>query len=175
MSSHGVPHEAHHTEDLIGKKVGLLAAILAIGLTMVTIASHRTHTHGIVARSEANDLWAYFQSKRIKAHTVELGADLLTAQAAKGEVAEKMIGKYASEKERLATDAEKIKAQAEEKEKESKLAEHQALRFDFAEGLFEIGLVMSSLYFLSRKTLFPILGLLGGIAGAVLGVVGFLS
>ena len=173
--SHGVPHEAHHTDDLIGKKVGLLAAILAIGLTMVTIASHRTHTHGIVARSEANDLWAFFQSKRIKAHTVELGTDLLTAQGAKGEVADKLLGKYSAEKERLSVDAERIKGQAEEKEKESKLAEHRALRFDFAEGLFEIGLVMSSLYFLSRKTLFPILGFLGGIAGLVLGVIGFLS
>ena len=175
MSSHGVPHEAHHTEDVVGKQVGLLAAILAIGLTMVTIASHRTHTHGIVARSEANDLWAYFQSKRIKAHTIELGADLLAAQGSKGEVADKLNVKYAAEKERLAVDAEKIKKEAEEKEKESKHAEQQALRFDFAEGLFEIGLVMSSLYFLSRKKLFPFLGILGGISGAVLGGIGFLS
>ncbi len=175
MSSHGVPHEAHHTEDPWAKRVGLLAALLAIGLTLVTIASHRTHTHGIVARAEANDSWAYFQSKRIKHHTVELGLDLIAAQPVKTEASEKLVEKYTAEKERLAKDAEKIKKEAEEKEKESKAAEHRALRFDFSEGVFEIGLVMSSLYFLSHRKLFPAIGFLAGIAGAILAIVGFLS
>lgn len=173
--SHGVPHEAHHTEDRMAKRVGLLAALLAIGLTMVTIASHRTHTHGIVARSEANDLWAYFQSKRIKYHTVELGLDLITAQGLKGEAAEKVQEKLTAEKERQKAESEKIKEQAQEKEQESQHAEHKALRFDFAEGLFEIGLVMSSMYFLAHRKIFPAIGLLGGLAGAVLGVLGVLA
>jgi hypothetical protein len=175
MSNHTVHHEGHSPDDTTGKKIGALAAILAIGLTMVTIASHRTHTHGIVARSEANDLWAYYQSKRIKVHTVELGIDLISVQGVKGEGAEKLLEKYAAEKERQSKESKEIKEKAEEKEKESLRAEHQALRFDFAEGLFEIGLVMSSLYFLSRKKLFPVLGLLGGLAGAVLGILGIVT
>ena len=174
MSDHGVPHEAHGSSDAIGKKVGLLAAILAIGLTMVTIASHRTHTYGIVARSEANDKWAYFQSKRIKFHTVELGQDLVTVQGLKGEAAEKLLEKYATEKERLKKDSEEIKKEAEEKESESKHAEKKALQFDFAEGLFEIGLVMSSLYFISHKKMFPAMGLLAGIAGAGIAITGLM-
>src|SRR5437773_914212 len=150
MSDHGVPHEAHHTQDLWAKRVGLLAALLAIGLTLATIASHRTHTHGIVARAEANDLWAYFQSKRIKYHTIELGLDLIGLQPAT-DPSLKLTQKYVAEKEKQAADAEKIKKQAEEKETESKAAEHRALRFDFSEGIFEIALVMSSLYFLSHR------------------------
>jgi hypothetical protein len=175
MSSHGVPHEAQHTGDQTAKKVGLLAALLAIGLTMVTIASHRTHTHGIVARSEANDLWSYYQSKRIKYHTMELGVDLLTAQGLKSEASDKVLEKFGAEKERQGKDSEKIKEQAQEKEKESTHAEHKALRFDFAEGLFEIGLVMSSMFFLAHRKIFPIIGLLGGLAGTALGVLGVLS
>jgi hypothetical protein len=173
--SHGVPHEAQHTEDVTAKKVGLLAALLAIGLTLVTIASHRTHTHGIVARSEANDLWAHFQSKRIKLHTEELGLDLLSAQAATGEAAEKVKRKFEDERDRQARDSEKIKEEAKEKEAESIHAEHRALRYDLAEGLFEIGLVMSSLYFLAHRKIFPLIGLLGGIAGIILGIIGFFS
>jgi hypothetical protein len=172
--SHGVPHEAHG-DDTTGKKVGLLAALLAIGLTLVTIASHRTHTHGIVARSEANDQWAYYQSKKIKYHNLELGIDLLNAQGLKGEAAEKILLKYGSERERYDAEAKAIKEKAEQKEKESEHAEHRALRFDLAEGLFEIGLVMSSLYFLARKKFFPAIGLLGGIAGIVLALLGFLG
>lgn len=173
--SHGVPHEAQHSDDLAGKKVGLLAALLAIGLTLVTIASHRTHTHAIVARSEANDLWAHFQSRRIKLHTEELGLDLLAAQGLKGETAETAKKKFEEERERQAQESEKIREQAKEKEGESERAEHRGLRFDVAEGLFEIGLVMSSMFFLSRRWVFPVIGLLGGLAGGVLGIVGFLS
>jgi hypothetical protein len=173
--SHGVPHEAQHAEDHTAKGVGLLAAILAIGLTMVTIASHRTHTHGIVARSEANDLWAHYQSKRIKLHSQELGLDLLTAQGLKTEAADFVKKKYEDERDRQAKESEKIKEQAREKEKESEHSEHRALRFDFAEGLFEIGLVLSSLYFLARRKIFPILGFLGGLAGAMMGIAGVLS
>lgn len=173
--SHGVPHEAQHTEDRMAKKVGLLAALLAIGLTMVTIASHRTHTHGIVTRSEANDLWAHYQSKRIKYHNQELGIDLLTAQGVKGEAADKVLKKFEDERERQGRESEKIKEKAQEKEKESEHDEHRALRFDFAEGLFEIGLVMSSMYFLAHRKVFPGIGLLGGIAGTVLGILGLLA
>jgi hypothetical protein len=170
MSNHGVPHEAHGGEDSTGKKVGLLAALLAIGLTVVTIASHRTHTHGIVARSEANDQWAFYQSKRMKFHNLELGIDLITAQGLKGEAAEKIVQKYALDRERYDGEAKAIREKAEQKEKESEHAERRALRFDLAEGLFEIGLVMSSLYFLARRKLFPTIGLLGGLAGLGLGI-----
>jgi len=173
--SHGVPHEAQHTEDHTGKKVGLQAALLAIGLTLVTIASHRTHTHAIVARSEANDLWAHFQSKRIKLHTEELGLDLLAAQGLKGESADAVRKKFEDERERQARESEAVKERAKGKEEESERAEHRGLRFDIAEGLFEIGLVMSSMYFLARRKIFPVLGLLGGLAGGVLGVVAFLT
>jgi hypothetical protein len=172
---HDVLHEAQHSEDSLAKPVGVLAGVLAIGLTLVTIASHRSHTHAIVARSEANDLWAYFQSKRIKLHTQELGLDLLTAQGLKGEATEMVRKKFEDERERQRGESEKIRDQAKEKEKESEHAEHRGLRFDIAEGLFEIGLVMASLYFLAHRKIFPVIGILGGLAGAVLGILGFLG
>jgi predicted DNA repair protein MutK len=106
---------------------------------------------------------------------MELGLDLITAQGLKGEAAEKIQEKFVSEKERQKSESEKVKEQAQEKEKESTHAEHKALRFDFAEGLFEIGLVMSSMFFLAHRKIFPAIGLLGGLAGTVLGVMGVLS
>ena len=175
MTRHGVPHEAHENEDPWAKRVGLLAAILAILLAIVTISSHRSHTHGIIARAESNDQWSYYQSKRIKYHTVVLGIDLIGLQAPKTEVTEKLLEKYVREKEKEARDAESIRENAQEKDRESKAAEVRALRFDFAEGLIEIGLVMSSLYFLAHRKIFPAIGLLAGASGTVLGVVGFLS
>jgi hypothetical protein len=142
---------------------------------MVTIASHRMHTHSIVARAHANDFWSFYQSKKIKYHNLELGLDLVEAQGLKGEGVERMAKKYAEDKARYDADAKEIKVKAEEKEKESEHAEAQALRFDLAEGLFEIGLVMSSLYFLAHRKVFPAVGLLGGLAGTILGVLGMIA
>ena len=48
------------------------------------------------------------------------------------------------------------------------------LRFDIGEGLLELGLVLCSLYFLARKSFFPIFGVLSAIAGTAMGIWGYL-
>ena len=71
-------------------------------------------------------------------------------------------------------EADAIKQDAEDKEAESLRAESRALRFDLGEGLLELGLVLCSLYFLSRKKSFPAFGIAAAILGVVLGASGFL-
>ena len=48
--------------------------------------------------------------------------------------------------------------EAQAKDAKCELEERRALRFDIGEGLLELGLVLSSLYFLARKNFFPIFG-----------------
>jgi hypothetical protein len=76
---------------------------------------------------------------------------------------------------RYAREAEDIRAVAQRLDDESKHSERRALRLDLGEGFLELGLVMSSLYFLSRKRLFVALGGAGAVAGTVIGVFGWLS
>src|SRR6476660_4274546 len=64
--------------DPLGQKVGVLAAVLAVGLAVVSIASHRAHTTAVLLKTEANDRWSFYQSKRIKLHSLELGEQLVT-------------------------------------------------------------------------------------------------
>jgi hypothetical protein len=52
--------------------------------------------------------------------------------------------------------------------------EDRALRYDVGEGLIEIGLVLSSLYFISKKTYFPLIGLIAGAIGIVIAALGLL-
>src|SRR5579872_4457094 len=76
--------EIHHEgeeHDPMGQKIGVLAAVLAVLLAVVTIASHRTHTEAIISRSAANDSGAHYQSTRVKLHSLELGVDLISAMA----------------------------------------------------------------------------------------------
>ncbi|HKD08712.1 MAG TPA: DUF4337 family protein [Bryobacteraceae bacterium] len=173
MAELEIHHEVEHTDEF-GKTVGVLAAVLAVLLAIVTIISHRAHTDAVLVKSEANDAWSYYQSKRIKFHSLELGEDLLNAMPSRNEVAAKTLEHYASEKKRYAKDSETAQDQAKDKDKEAARIEDRALRYDFGEGLLEIGLVLTSLYFISRSKLFPTIGIIAAVAGVVAASLGLL-
>jgi hypothetical protein len=173
MAELEIHHEVESTDEF-GKTIGVVAAILAVMLAVVTIVSHRSHTAAVLLKSEANDAWSFYQSKRIKFHSLELGEDLMNAMPEKTAVAEKTLARYASEKKRYAKDSETAQEQARDKDKEAAHVEDQALRFDFGEGLLEIGLVLTSMYFISRSKLFPTVGLIAAAAGVVIAVMGYL-
>src|SRR5215469_5607247 len=114
--------EIHHEvegADEFGRTVGVLAAVLAVLLAIVTIISHRAHTDAVLVKSGANDAWAYYQSKRIKFHSLELGEDLLNAMPAKSDVANQTLAHYASEKKRYAKDSDTAQEQAKAKDEEA--------------------------------------------------------
>ena len=173
MAELEIHHESGHAADPTGQKVGVLAAVMAVALAIATIASHRTHTAAVVLKTEANDEWSYYQSKRIKYHNLELGLDLLSALPP-GAQAKTIAGRYEQEKQRYEREAKEVQRQAREKGQESALAERRALRYDFGEGLLEIALVLTSLYFISRKLMLPAVGSVTGIIGAVVALTGLL-
>jgi hypothetical protein len=174
MAELEIHHEAGHEADPMGKKVGIQAAILAVMLAIVTISSHRTHTAAIIDKSRSNDQWAYYQATRIKLHSTELGETLVSTFGPKSAAAEKIIVGYEASKKKYEEQSKGIKEEAEGLEKSAEADEHRALRFDFGEGLLEIGLILSSLYFIARKNMFPLLGLIAAIAGIGIAVTGFL-
>jgi hypothetical protein len=167
-----IHHESEHAIDPMGQKVGVLAALLAVALAVVTIASHRTHTSAIIHKSDANDAWSHYQSIRLKYHNLELGENLLTVIGTKNDAAEKMAADYAVQKKKYDEQGKQTQEEATTAETSATADEHRALRYDLGEGLLEIGLVLSSLYFISHKKMFPILGVIGGLTGAVIAISG---
>jgi len=166
--------ESEGAADPRGQKVGVLAAGLAVALAIVTIASHRAHTDAVLLKTEANDRWSFYQSKRIKLHSLELGEQLVTLLGAKNAETAKAIEDFRSDQARYEEDSKKVMKEAQEKEAEASRIEQRALRYDVGEGLLEIALVLSSLYFISRKMLFPVIGIVAGIAGALTAIAGFI-
>jgi hypothetical protein len=162
------------SRDTLGQKVGVLAAVLAVFLAVVTILSHRAHTAAVVERTEANDQWTFYQSKRIKFHSLELGIDMLRLLGQDKTGVEAALTRYEADKTKEEKDGKEIQAEAKKKEDETGHTEAQALRFDIGEGMLEIGVVLSSLYFIARRKLFPVVALLFGIGGIVMAVTGLL-
>ena len=160
--------------DPLGQKVGVLAAVLAVFLAVVSITSHRAHTTAVVERSEANDQWSLYQSNRIKFHSLELGVDLMKVLGPEKAGAEQTTARYEAEQKKYEKESKEVKEEATKKEQETRHTEDQALRFDFGEGMLEIGVVMASLYFISRKKLFPVVSLIFGVLGIGMAIWGFL-
>ena len=143
-------------------------------LSGATIESHRAHTAAIVYKTEANDQWSFYQAKKIRGHLMDVGATLLEAlgsDPARGQAAAQHL---TADRDRYAREAEAIQKQAEEREADTRGAERRALLFDLGEGLLELGLVLTSLYFLSRRRFFPLLGGIAALAGAGIGACGLL-
>ena len=165
----GHPHEG----DELGKKVGVMVGVIGIVLAVVTIASHREHTAAVVFKTEANDQWAYYQAKKIREHESSVGMTVLEALGDAARI-KPSSDKLAAERDKYASEAAELQKLAEDKESETHRAEARALRFDLGEGFLELGLVLSSLYFLSRKALFPAVGGVAALVGTALGVLGLL-
>ena len=166
----GHPHEG----DELGRKVGVGVAVIGIVLAVVTIASHREHTAAVVFKTEANDQWAYYQAKKIREHQSAVGSTLLEALGTDAARVKSGTDKLLADRDKYAREAGEIQKGAEEKESETRRAEARALRFDLGEGLLELGLVLSSLYFLSKKKFFPLVGAIAALTGTALAVIGFL-
>jgi hypothetical protein len=168
-------HTGHeHSNDEFGRRVGVIVGVIGIILAVVTIASHRAHTAAVIARTEANDQWSFFQSKKLRQHLAEIGSSLATALAADPARVQGLVDKLGKDHDRYAHDSDDIQKEATAKEEESKHEERRALRLDMGEGFLELGLVLSSLYFLSKRRFFPIIGGIAAIIGTCLGVAGFI-
>ncbi|MGO9262039.1 MAG: DUF4337 family protein [Bryobacteraceae bacterium] len=167
--------EIHHEyesgrDDVMGQRVGVLAAVLAVVLAIVTIASHRTHTAAIMHRTTANDAWSYYQAARIKFYVLDVGGNLLAVGSAQGAAADGMRADYEKQKKLFQAEAEQVQSDARKQDALAEIAEARAVRYDVGEGLLEIGLVLTSLYFIARRKMFPAMGVIAGISGSAIAI-----
>jgi Domain of unknown function (DUF4337) len=170
MSELEIHHEVE-VADPIGRRIGVQASLIAVILAVVTILSHRAHTEAVLLKSAANDTWQRYQSTRVKFHSIEVGEDLISSLLSKDRAAQKMA-EYEKSKAKYDRQSEELQKEAKHLEEDGKGVEKRALHFDFGEGLLEIGLVLSSLYFIARRKLFPRVGMVAAAVGAVLAVMG---
>jgi hypothetical protein len=163
-----------HTADPNTRRVGILVGVVGILLSVVTIASHRAHTGAVIHRTESNDEWAFYQAKKIREYSSDVTLTLMQTLSTDPAKIAAPVQKLQAARDKYASDAAKIQDDAHAKEDESKVEEHRALRYDIGEGLLELGLVLCSLYFLARKNLFPVFGVIASIAGTAMAIWGLL-
>jgi hypothetical protein len=167
---HAHPHEG----DEFGKRVGIAVGIIGIVLSVVTILSHREHTAAVVQQTKANDSWAYYQAKKIREYSATAAIRTVEALGTDAGKVKATTDTLAAEHDKFVSDAAALEQDATSKQEESEHSEVRALYYDIGEGFLELGLVLSSLYFLARKRLFPALGGVAALLGAVVAAIGML-
>lgn len=165
MSEIEIHHEHGHEADAFGRRIGVLVGVIGILLAGVTIASHREHTAAVIHKTEANDQWSFYQAKKIRSEVLGVGASLSALVSPSGESRD-AEARMSAARDHEAQEADDLMKEARAREEESLRSEQRALRFDLGEGLLELGLVLTSLYFLAKKKSFPLFG----VTAAALGV-----
>lgn len=170
-------HTGHHDHsgDSFAQTVGVAVGVIGIVLAIVTIGSHRAHTAAVINRTEENDQWSFYQAKKGRQQVLDVGADLARSLSSDESRVAAIIDKYSQQSAHYSEETKEIEKQAHIRHEATVREEDRAVRLDIGEGFLELGLVMSSLYFLSKRKFFPVIGITAAVIGAALGVMGFLA
>jgi hypothetical protein len=168
-------HAEHAGHERSLRPVAFTMSVVAVLVAVTTVLGHRTHTEAVLYQNKATDQWNYYQAHKIRANDTALAADLLSVVAISDkEAAKKLLQGYADHQAKWADGLKEEQQEAEGLEAKVEKAEARADRFDLAEALLEIGLVVISITLLTRKRIYWFAGLAFSGAGIVAGALGLL-
>jgi hypothetical protein len=164
-------HAEHGSHESALRPVAFTMSLLAVLVAVTTVLGHRTHTEAVLNQNKATDQWNEYQAHKIRSNDTALTVDLLSVVTIADKDAAKKIAKsYADHQAKWIDELKDDKEKAEALEIKVEQAEARANRFDLAEALLEIGLVITSVTLLTRRRAYWYMGIvfsLGGIASAV--------
>ena len=159
-------HAEHGSHESAMRPVAFTMSLLAVLVAVTTVLGHRAHTEAVLRQNQATDQWNYYQAHKIRANDTDLAADLLgVVTLANPRAADKIKQAYADHQARWAADLKDEQAKAEALEARVERAEARAGRYDLAEALLEIGLVITSVTLLTRSRAYWYFGMVFALAG----------
>ncbi len=165
----------HGSHESALRPVAFTMSVLAVLVAVTTVLGHRTHTEAVLDQNRATDQWNFYQAHKIRANDTELAADLLSALSVSNKDAAARLSKaYADHEKKWTADLADAQQKAQALEAKVEQAEARAGRFDLAEALLEIGLVVTSVTLLTRSRWYWYLGLLFSLAGILSAASAFL-
>jgi hypothetical protein len=159
-------HAEHASHDASMRPVAFTMSVLAVLVAITTVLGHRTHTEAVLNQNKATDQWNEYQAKKIRSYNTGLAADMLSVLTLSDKDAEKKLEKlYSDHQAKWNHDLDEQQKKAQELEEEVRAAEKRASRFDLAEALLEIGLVVTSVTLLTQRRLYWYFGLVFAASG----------
>ena len=172
---HAVEHEAH--KGGLGQQVAIFSAVLAtVGAIVSFLGGHTQNeallykNHAVLKKTEASNMWNYYQAKSTKQNLAEFAAGIATDPKAVDKF-QAQVKRYEAEKEAIKKDAEKLEAESKAANEKSEHALHPHHKLAMSMTLLQIAIALASITVLTQKR-----WLLGGaafaaLAGAGLGII----
>jgi hypothetical protein len=159
-------HAEHGSHESSMRPVAFTMAVLAVLVAITTVLGHRTHTEAVLRQNQATDQWNFYQAHKIRSSDTELALDLLSVMTVTNkDAADKLAKSYADHQKKWTDDLKEAEQKANELGADVERAEARGSRFDLAEALLEIGLVITSVTLLTRSRIYWYLGLVFSVAG----------
>jgi hypothetical protein len=156
----------HGSSESALRPVAFTMSVVAVLVAVTTVLGHRTHTEAVLNQNKATDQWNEYQAHKIRSNDTALMSDLLNVVTiADKDAAQKIAKSYKDHQAKWADELKDDQEKAEALEVKVEQAEARANRFDLAEALLEIGLVISSVTLLTRSKIYWYLGIVFSIAG----------
>jgi uncharacterized membrane protein YeiB len=165
-------HATINSNDTFGVSTRVLTAVIAVLLSIITISAHRTHSAAQSLQKQVSDHWSHYQSKRIRDYQTELNSDLVKVIGKNNAATKSLLSTYAKQHASYSQDLTELRTEAASLSAINNTTHDKALYLDLAAVMLEISLVMSSLYFVAQKKLFPLLGVLFASAGMIAAILG---
>ncbi len=178
MSGIGVPH---HAENEGHKRVGIFIAVLAVVMAIVSALAKAEANSMIVKQVEASNGYAWYQAKRQRTYLNELEfrrieIDLAGApSAAQRALLEEQRSRLKAKNAEYETEGKEILVKSDATTKAAEFAGHRHHRFEYAEILLHIAVVMGSLTLLTDTKLFFRIGIGATALGIAMGVLAFVE
>jgi Flp pilus assembly protein TadB len=161
-------HAEHGAHESTLRPVAFTMSVLAVMVAVTTVLGHRTHTEAVLDQNKATDQWNEYQAHKIRSNDTYLAGDLLTVMTVSDKGAAAKIAKgYADHQAKWADQTKDDMEKAEALETKVEQAEARANRFDLAEALLEIGLVITSVTLLTHSRIYWYFGMVFALGGVV--------
>ena len=161
-------HAEHGSHESTLRPVAFTMSVLAVLVAVTTVLGHRTHTEAVLNQNKATDQWNEYQAHKIRSNDTFLATDLLSVvTVADKSATEKILKGYAEHQSKWADQTKDDMEKAEALEAKVEQAEARADRFDLAEALLEIGLVITSVTLLTRRRIYWHIGIVFAVGGIV--------
>jgi len=161
-------HAEHGAHESVLRPVAFTMSVLAVLVAVTTVLGHRTHTDAVLKQNQATDQWNEYQAKKIRSYNTGLASDLLgVAAITDKDKAAKIAKAYADHQAKWNDELKEEQEKAEGLEKNVELAEARADRFDLAEALLEIALVVTSVTLLTRSRIYWYFGMVFAAVGII--------
>ena len=173
-----IPETPEATENRHERRVGLIIAVIAVVLAIVTHLGNETNNEKIVAHVDASDRFAFFQAKKQRITEFELQSDLIRLEfdrlspAAQGD-ATRRLEEYGKKVESLKEESAKIQEEGHHLLEESQELHGKATFIELGEIALQISIVLCSITILTEQHLFARMGMGAALLGALLSAYGY--